>query len=147
MRSTGRASSSFDKLNMWQGLYAPDISWHDGTFYIVNTCVGCGGNFVITANEPEGPWSDPVFLPDVNGIDPSLFFDEDGKAWIVNNGPPEGKPRYEGHTAIWLQPFDAKTMKTFGKPQVLVDSRRASGARSRSGSKGRTSSRRTASTI
>jgi xylan 1,4-beta-xylosidase len=111
----------FDKMTMWQGLYAPDISWHDGKFYIVNTCVGCGGNFVITAKRPEGPWSDPVFLPDVEGIDASLFFDDDGSAWLVHNGPPEGKPRYEGHTAIWLQAFDAKGLKTFGKPQVLVD--------------------------
>ncbi|MFL6737493.1 MAG: glycoside hydrolase family 43 protein [Sphingomonas sp.] len=111
----------FDKLNSWQGLYAPDISWHDGTFYIVNTCVGCGGNFVITAKRPQGPWSNPVFLPDVEGIDASLFFDDDGKVWIVHNGPPPEKPRYEGHTAIWLQPFDARALKTFGKPQVLVD--------------------------
>ena len=111
----------FAKLNMWQGLYAPDISFHDGTFYILNTCVGCGGNFVITAKHPEGPWSDPVFLPDVDGIDTSLFFDDDGGAWIVHNGPPPEKPKYEGHTAIWLQQFDARTLKTFGKPQVLVD--------------------------
>jgi xylan 1,4-beta-xylosidase len=111
----------FDKLNMWQGLYAPDISWHDGTFYILNTCVGCGGNFVITAKRPEGPWSDPVFLPDVEGIDTSLFFDDDGTAWIVHNGPPPGKPKYEGHTALWLQQFDPKTLTTFGKPRLLVD--------------------------
>ncbi len=111
----------FDKLNMWQGLYAPDISWHDGTFYILNTCVGCGGNFVITAKKPHGPWSDPVFLPGVEGIDTSLFFDDDGSAWIVHNGPPPEKPRYEGHTAIWLQHFDAKALKAVGKPQVLVD--------------------------
>lgn len=113
---------NFDKMTMWQGVYAPDISFHDGTFYILNTCTGCGGNFVITAPDPAGPWSDPVWLPEVNGIDTSFFFDDDGTAWIVHNGPPEGKPRYEGHTAIWLQQFDLKTMKTVGKPRVLVDS-------------------------
>ena len=69
------------KTNMGLGLYAPDISWHEGTFYILNTCVGCGGNFVITARRPEGPWSDPVFLPEVDGIDTSLFFDDGGKSW------------------------------------------------------------------
>jgi len=111
----------FAKTNMGLGLYAPDISFHDGKFYILNTCVGCGGNFVITATRPEGPWSDPVWLPDVNGIDTSLVFDDDGSAWIVHNGPPPEKPKYDGHTAIWLQPFDAKTLKTFGKPEVLVD--------------------------
>jgi alpha-N-arabinofuranosidase len=112
---------NFDKMTMWQGLYAPDINWHDGKFYIVNTCVGCGGNFVITAKKAEGPWSDPVFLPDVDGIDTSLFFDDNGSAWLVHNGPPAEKPRYDGHTAIWLQQFDAKALKTVGKPQVLVD--------------------------
>src|SRR5690349_3889914 len=54
---------NFDKMTMWQGVYAPDISFHDGTFYILNTCTGCGGNFVITARNPAGPWSDPVWLP------------------------------------------------------------------------------------
>ena len=110
-----------DGMTMWQGVYAPDISWHDGTFYILNTCTGCGGNFVITAKTPAGPWSDPVFLPDVDGIDTSMFFDSDGSAWIVHNAPPEGKPRYEGHTAIWLQQLDLKTLKTIGPKRLLVD--------------------------
>jgi alpha-N-arabinofuranosidase len=112
---------NFAKMTMWQGVYAPDISWHDGTFYILNTCTGCGGNFIITARNPAGPWSDPVWLPEVDGIDTSLFFDDDGTAWIVHNAPPEGKPRYDGHTAIWLHQFDPKTLKTVGKPRVLVD--------------------------
>jgi xylan 1,4-beta-xylosidase len=113
---------NFGKLGMGQGLYAPDISWHDGTFYIVNTCVGCGDTFVITARNPAGPWSDPIFLPDLAGaIDPSIYFDPDGTAWIVNNGPPPEKPRYEGHRALWLQQFDFKRMKTVGPRTVLVD--------------------------
>lgn len=111
------------KLNVSnQGVYAPAISWHDGRFYIVNTCVGCGDNFVITATNPAGPWSDPLFLPLLNGgIDPSLFFDEDGSAWLVNNGPPPEEPRYDGHRAIWLQQFDPKTLETLGPRRVLVD--------------------------
>lgn len=112
---------NFAKMTMWQGVYAPDISWYDGIFYILNTCVGCGGNFVITAKNPAGPWSDPVWLPDVNGIDTSLFFDDDGTAWIVHNGPPAGKPRYDGHTALWLHQFDSQAMKTVGEPRMLVD--------------------------
>ena len=112
----------FDRTNMWLGVYAPDISWHDGTFYILNTCVGCGGNFVITARNPAGPWSDPAWLPEIDGIDTSLFFDDDGSAWIVNNGPPVGTPRYEGHRAIWIQQFDPKLLKLFGPRKVLVDS-------------------------
>ena len=44
--------------------------------------------------------------PSFDGIDPSLFFDDDGRAYIVNNGPPVGKPLYEGHRAIWMQEYD-----------------------------------------
>jgi alpha-N-arabinofuranosidase len=110
------------KLGMGQGLYAPDISWHEGTFYLVNTCVGCGDTFVMTAKRAEGPWSAPLFLQELAGaIDPSIFFDDDGRAWVVNNGPPAEKPRYEGHRALWLQQFDFKTMKMVGPRQVLVD--------------------------
>jgi alpha-N-arabinofuranosidase len=112
----------FAKLGLSRGVFAPDISHHDGIFYILNTCVDCGGNFVITAADPKGPWSDPVWLPEiVGGIDPSLFVDEDGSAWILNNGPPEGTPRYDGHRAIWIQRFDLKTMKMAGPRKVLID--------------------------
>jgi len=111
---------NFDKMTTGQGVYAPDISWHDGTFYIVNTCVGCGGNFVITAKNPAGPWSEPVFIP-IDGIDTSLFFDGDGTAWILNNGEPGEKARYEGHRAIWIQQFDIARLKPVGPRKVVVD--------------------------
>ena len=111
----------FSRLGMSRGIYAPAITAHDGRFFIVTTCVDCGGNFVITARDPAGPWSDPVWLKAVDGIDPSLFFDEDGRAYILNNGPPAGPPRYDGHRAIWIQEFDRDTKQTIGPRTVLVD--------------------------
>lgn len=112
----------FGTLGMSRGLFAPSIHHFDGTFYIANTCVDCGGNFVITADDPAGPWSDPHWQPDLQGgIDPSLFVDDDGQAYILNNGPPEGEPRYEGHRAIWIQRFDLQTMQSFGPRKVLID--------------------------
>ncbi|QNM84036.1 glycoside hydrolase family 43 protein [Sphingomonas sabuli] len=111
----------FKALGLSRGVFAPGISWHDGTFYIANTCVDCGGNFVITASDPAGPWSDPAWLPDLEGgIDPSLVF-EDGQAFILNNGPPPGEPKYDGHRAIWIQRFDTRTLKTFGPRTLLLD--------------------------
>jgi len=110
----------FGKLGISRGLFAPALSWHGGTFYIVNTCVDCGGNFLITAKDPAGPWSEPVWLP-FEGIDPSLFFDGDGKAYIVNNGAPEEAPLYDGHRAIWLQEFDTATQKMAGPRKAIVD--------------------------
>ncbi len=111
----------FARLGLSRGVFAPAIEHHRGTFYILNTCVDCGGNFVITATNPAGPWSDPVWLPEiVGGIDPSLFFD-DGRAWIVNNGPPPGEPLYEGHRAIWIQEFDPVAKRMIGPRTVLVN--------------------------
>lgn len=102
------------------GLYAPAIEFHDSTFYIFNTCVRCGGNFYVTATDPAGPWSNPVWL-DFEGIDPSLFVDEDGRGWVVNNGAPVGEPRYNGHRAIWIQQFDMAAGRLTGPRKVLVD--------------------------
>ena len=110
----------FSGLATSRGVFAPAISHHDGLFYIINTCVDCGGNFVITAKDPAGPWSDPVWL-NFGGIDPSIFWDDDGKAWIVWNDSPEGQPLYEGHRAIWIQQFDPAKMQMVGEKHVVVN--------------------------
>jgi alpha-N-arabinofuranosidase len=83
--------------------------------------VDCGGNFVITAKNAAGPWSDPVWIKDVPGIDPSLFVDDDGTAWLMNNAAPAGPVLYEGHRAIWIRRFDLKTLKTAGPATMIVD--------------------------
>lgn len=125
-RQIGNAIDRADQIDygndeLTRGLFAASISYHDGTFYIANTCFYCdGGNFIVTAKDPAGPWSDPVWLG-FEGIDPSLFFDDDGTAWMLNNGIPEGKMRYDGHRAIWMQRFDVATNKMVGPRKVLVD--------------------------
>lgn len=65
------------------GIYAPTIRYNDGTFYMITTNVSGGGNFMVTASSPAGPWSEPVWL-EQQGIDPSLYF-EDGKCYMVSN--------------------------------------------------------------
>lgn len=110
----------FSGLRISEGVFAPAISYHGGRFFIVNTCIGCGGNYVITASKPQGPWSKPVWLKNVDGIDPSLFFDDDGSAWLVNNDLPENGEQYPGQRAIWLRRFDPKTLQAPGKGQVLT---------------------------
>lgn len=111
----------FTGITLSSGVFAPAISYHDGRFYIVNTCVRCKDNFVITATDPAGPWSDPVWLPTVEGIDPSLFFDDDGRAWLINNRAPAGGSTYDGHRALWLEQFDPKTLRMMGNPRMIVD--------------------------
>ncbi|RAJ10259.1 glycoside hydrolase family 43 protein [Arenibacter echinorum] len=112
---------------MSAGLYAPSLRYHEGTFYLINTLMGAkegkqGGNFYVTAKNAAGPWSDPIWLDEIDGIDPSFFFDNDGKAYIVNNGPvADGKPRYSGHRSVWLQEFNLKTQKPIGKRVELLN--------------------------
>ena len=67
----------------WLGIYAPTIRYHEGTYYMITTNVGNGGNFLVTATDPRGPWSEPVWLQQ-QGIDPSLWF-EDGRCYMVSN--------------------------------------------------------------
>ena len=109
-----------DGLGVSRGIFAPAIRHHGGVFYLTTTLVDGGGNFVVTAANPAGPWSNPSWLPDVVGIDPSLFFDEGGKAYIIFNGePPEGRSLYDGHRALWLYGFDTASLTTVG-PRILV---------------------------
>jgi xylan 1,4-beta-xylosidase len=112
---------NFSGLGIARAIFAPTIRRHDGLFYIVGTCVDCGFNFLISARNPAGPWSDPAWLESVDGVDPDLFIDSDGRAWIANNGPPPGPPAYEGHRAIWLQEFDLEAKKMVGPRSIIVN--------------------------
>lgn len=111
----------FDGLGISRGVFAPTIEYHEGTFYVLNTAVDSGGNFIVTSKDPKGPWSDPVWLPEIDGIDPSLFIDKDGRAYILNNGPPPDVPQYDGHRAIWIQEFNLAKLRLVGPRRVLVD--------------------------
>jgi alpha-N-arabinofuranosidase len=112
---------SFDGLGVSRGMFAPTIRFHNGLFYVVCTSVDAGGNFLAVAKDPAGPWSDPIWLSKLDGIDPSLFFDADGKAYLLNNGPPVGPPKYAGHRAIWIQEFDLGARKLVGPRKVLIN--------------------------
>ena len=97
------------------GLFAPTIRYHEGVFYVICTNVSYGGNYIVTASNPEGPWSEPYYIEGADGIDPSLFFDEDGKCYYIGTHPnPEGC-KYDGDWYIWIQELDVKTMKLVGE--------------------------------
>jgi len=78
------------------GIFAPTLRFYEGKFYLVTTNIVkdqgskykddnlpfhmVTKNFILTTDNLEGEWSEPIFI-DINGIDPSLFF-EDGKAYV-----------------------------------------------------------------
>ncbi|MDK8189761.1 glycoside hydrolase family 43 protein [Paenibacillus sp. UMB7766-LJ446] len=101
---TGRKSSD--------GIYAPVLRYHEGTFYMITTDVRGIGNFYVTATDPAGPWSDPIRIP-YGGIDPSLFFDDDGKVYVTAQQGAD----YDSH-AIQYE-IDIATGEALSEPQVV----------------------------
>ena len=65
-------------------IFASTIRYNNGTFYMITTNTARGGNFYVTAKNPAGPWSDPIWIA-AQGIDPDLFFDDDGKVYVISS--------------------------------------------------------------
>ena len=85
---TRESQLSLKNARSWSGIYAPTIRYHNGKFYMITTNCSGKGNFIVTTEDIHGEWSDPMWM-DVPGIDPSLFWDEDGKCWYtgaINDG-------------------------------------------------------------
>lgn len=102
------------------GIWGPTIEFHEGRFIVASTCNSCGGNFIVTATDPAGPWSDPVWLTDVDGFDPMLYFEGD-RAWLLNHGEPPGGPQYRAHGSIWIREVDPITFSSISEPTLLLE--------------------------
>lgn len=108
------------------GLQAATIRYHDGTFYIVCTSTwnpetGPGNltSFVITASQARGPWSHPHVVKDATGIDPDLFFDDDGKVFYTANEAVQD-PQWSGQARIWLRQINLTDFQLFGPKHELT---------------------------
>lgn len=114
---------NMEKQHVSGGIFAPDIAYNPAneTYYMVTTNVGAG-NFFVKTKDPFGEWSDPIMLPEVAGIDPAFFFDEDGKGYIVNNDDaPDGKAEYDGHRTVRVVEFDPATDKCVGERKIVIN--------------------------
>ncbi len=104
------------------GVMAPTIRYNDGLFYIINTNFSDRGNYIITAENPAGPWSEPHWLTDVPGIDASIFFDNDGKAYIMGTGNVWDNGAGGMERGIWLAPYDMVNFRMAGEPVTIFNS-------------------------
>ena len=108
-----------------EGIYAPTIRYHDGLFYMVTSVrrphedAFLDYNFIVTAEDPAGPWSDPCVVAEWPGmIDPSLFFDDDGRTWFTaNRRVPE--PPYPLYREVWMQELHLESMQLVGEQTIL----------------------------
>jgi xylan 1,4-beta-xylosidase len=101
------------------GVWAPDLSYHDGLFYLIYTNVRSldwiyndTPNYLVTASDIMGPWSKPIYL-NSSGFDPSLFHDEDGRKWLVNMQW-DFRPNRNTFAGILLQEYSPAEQKLVG---------------------------------
>ncbi len=116
-KQIGHCISRKSQLNLMEGapnaagLYAPTIRYSNGVFYVICTNVthgdGGGGNFFVWTKDINGEWSNPIWL-DLPGIDPSLFFDDDGSVYYTGT-----------HNIIYLCKIDLKTGQILREPKEI----------------------------
>lgn len=113
---TRRSQLELDGVKCSDGIYAPTIRFHEGVFYMITTWASAGSyrNFYVTATDPAGPWSDPVWY-DQSGIDPSLLFDDDGKVYFQSNRA----MTYNMDRAIFQSEIAIKTGQRLTEPKAL----------------------------
>ncbi len=110
-----------DGLKNSNGIFAPTIRYHKGTFYIITTMVGQKGNFILTAKNPAGPWSDPIWIKDAPGIDPSLFWDDDDRCYYTGAGIIDNSGnKWPGKNGIWMQEINPDTGVLLGEKKQLT---------------------------
>ena len=123
-----RPNQGKGKVNLYDvqqqgGIHAPSIRYHEGLFYIITTNVYSPAdkskptemvNFILTAKNPAGPWSDPYVIEGAPGIDPDIFFDDNGKVWFVGTHD-TGNPNKNGIGEIWIQELDLNNWKLKGQ--------------------------------
>lgn len=107
------------------GIYAPAIKYnkYNDTFYMITTQIsGDIGNMVVKTKDPFKGWSEVNKL-NFGGIDPSLFFDEDGKAYVIHNDAPDrGKELYTGHRVIKIWDYDLEKDQVIpGTDKIIVN--------------------------
>ncbi len=110
---------NLDGVKDKDGVWAPTLRHHEGRWYIFCN-VSNRGNFFITATDIRGPWSDPVFIKGMDGIDPSVFWDDDGRAYVMANTTRFPNRKYQASTAIYMQQIDLTDGTLTGERHILT---------------------------
>lgn len=105
------------------GVWAPCLSYDDGTYYLMYTIVHTkdwfkdSHNYLVTSPSITGPWSEPIYINSY-GFDPSLFHDTDGKKWVLTMTTDfrKGRSRFAG---ILLEEFDPIAKRCVGEPRLI----------------------------
>ena len=108
----------YDEPRHGCGVWAPALRHHAGLFWIVYPDPD-HGIFVVTAEDPAGPWSRPHLLKGGRGlIDPCPLWDEDGRAYLVHGW---AKSRAGINNRLTLHQMTPDARRLLDEGTVVVD--------------------------
>ena len=123
---TRKSQVDLTEINPSRGIFASTIRFHEPSnrFYICTTLVGNAPykdniNFYIWAEDPKGPWSEPIIVKEAEGIDPSLLFDGEKAYYVGNMRPFPDQPACEARY-IWAQELDLEHGTLIGERSILL---------------------------
>jgi alpha-N-arabinofuranosidase len=105
----------YAKLRDSKGVYAPSIRFHDGVYYIACALVddGVESGFIVTATDPAGPWSKPIWVREARGFDPSLYFHDGHTFWCAARTVQPAE--FFGQTEVWVREIDTASGEFVGE--------------------------------
>ncbi|MEZ0493640.1 family 43 glycosylhydrolase [Kineococcus sp. TBRC 1896] len=112
--------SDFADTDCSDGVWAPTIRHHEGVFYVVLALARQrrgAATVLFTATDPRGPWSAPVQL-EADGIDPSLFIDDDGTCWFAAARDATVQTA-TGPAEIYVRRLDLQSLSLVGPETVI----------------------------
>ena len=102
------------------GVWAPTIRYREGTFYVIVTIPSSAkGCVVYSATDPAGPWDDGTTIDGVEGIDPDLAWDDDGRAYVTFSGLSTSGPDLGKHLGIQQVRVDLTAGTALEEPRSL----------------------------
>ena len=87
------------------GVYAPTLRHHDGRFWLI-VADATGSTVLLTAADAAGPWSSPLTIDGVKGVDPDIAWDDEGRCWCTFAGIEQVR-------------IDPETGQSFGEPRRI----------------------------
>ncbi len=114
------------RLPSAKGIWAPCLTYceEEDLFYIIYGVMNSMearyfdvDNYLISAKDIRGPWSEPVYLHSA-GFDASILHDDDGRKYIVSLEW-ETRDGYEKPGVICLSEYDPKEKKIIGYPKRI----------------------------
>jgi beta-xylosidase len=97
------------------GIYAPTLRHHGSRFWLTTANVSIRAHLIVSADDPVGPWSDPVPVGDLPGFDPDLAWDDEGVCWFTYSAFSQDKQR----GGIMQAPIDPLTGEVLDAPRWI----------------------------